>query len=141
MPTPELPDLKSPMTPAPVAPTMRTFGDVGVMRDNIFNQALTSAQGLKPLQNDLYTLQLQDVGYSGPERFTRADQKKAVLSRGTLARRLQGTWTLTDNKTGQPVGQRRLVAQGQPLRRHERRRQGDEPDGDSHPAKRLHEEH
>lgn len=109
MPTPELPDLKSPMTPAPAAPTMRTFGDVGMMRDNIFNQALTSAQGLKPLQNDLYTLQLQDVGYSGPERFTRADQKKAVLSRGTLARKLQGTWTLTDNKTGQPVGQRRAT--------------------------------
>ncbi len=109
MPAPELPDLKSPMTPAPVAPTMRTFGDVGMMRDNIFNQALTSAQGLKPLQNDLYTLQLQDVGYSGPERFTRADQKKAVLSRGTLARKLQGTWTLTDNKTGQPVGQRRAT--------------------------------
>lgn len=91
------------------APTMRSFGDVAVMRDNIFNQALTSAQSLKPLQNDLYTLQLQDVGYSGPERFTRADQKKAVLSRGTLARKLQGTWTLTDNKTGQPVGQRRAT--------------------------------
>ena len=109
MSAPELPELKSSMMPAPVAPTMRTFGDVGIMRDNIFNQALTSAQGLKPLQNDLYTLQLQDVGYSGPERFTRADQKKAVLSRGTLARRLQGTWTLTDNKTGQPVGQRRAT--------------------------------
>jgi len=113
--TPELPPLKT--TPSlsaqsaaqSAAPTMRSFGDVGVMRDNIFNQALTSAQGLKPLQNDLYTLQLQDVGYTGPERFTRADQKKAVLSRGTLARRLQGTWTLTDNKTGQPVGQRRAT--------------------------------
>jgi DNA-directed RNA polymerase beta subunit len=109
MPAPELPELKSSMMPAPVAPTMRTFGDVGMMRDNIFNQALNSAQSLKPLQNDLYTLQLQDVGYTGPERFTRADQKKAVLSRGTLARRLQGTWTLTDNKTGQPVGQRRAT--------------------------------
>lgn len=109
--SPELPPLKAmpPLSAQPAAPTMRTFGDVGMMRDNIFNQALTSAQGLKPLQNDLYTLQLQDVGYSGPERFTRADQKKAVLSRGTLARRLQGTWTLTDNKTGQPVGQRRAT--------------------------------
>jgi DNA-directed RNA polymerase beta subunit len=109
MPAPELPELKSSMMPAPAAPTMRTFGDVGMMRDNIFNQALTSAQSLKPLQNDLYTLQLQDVGYTGPERFTRSDQKTAVLSRGTLARRLQGTWTLTDNKTGQPVGQRRAT--------------------------------
>jgi DNA-directed RNA polymerase subunit beta len=114
MPAPELPDLKQqslrpqPAPPLP-APTMRNFGDVGVMRENIFNQALTSAQGLKPLQNDLYTLQLQDVGYTGPERFTRADQKKAVLSRGTLARSLHGTWTLVDNKTGQPVGQRRAT--------------------------------
>ena len=108
--TPELPPLKAPAPmSAPAAPTMRTFGDVGAMRDNIFNQALISAQSLKPLQNDLYTLQLQDVGYTGPERFTRADQKKAVLSRGTLARRLQGTWTLVDNKTGQPVGQRRAT--------------------------------
>lgn len=108
--TPELPPLKAPAPlSAPVAPTMRSFGDVGMMRDNIFNQALTSAQSLKPLQNDLYTLQLQDVGYTGPERFTRADQKKAVLSRGTLARRLQGTWTLVDNKTGQSVGQRRAT--------------------------------
>lgn len=107
---PELPPLKAPTPPlsAP-APTMRSFGDVGMMRDNIFNQALTSAQSFKPLQNDLYTLQLQDVGYSGPDRFTRSDQKKAVLSRGTLARRLQGTWTLVDNKTGQPVGQRRAT--------------------------------
>ncbi|NBT76092.1 MAG: hypothetical protein EBT15_09010 [Betaproteobacteria bacterium] len=110
MPTPELPPIKAPAAPIlPAAPTMRTFGDIGSMRNNIFNQALTSAQGLKPLQNDLYTLQLQDVGYSGPDRFTRADQKKAVLSRGTLARKLQGTWTLIDNKTGQPVGQRRAT--------------------------------
>lgn len=109
--TPELPPLKAmpPLSAQPAAPTMRSFGDVGMMRDNIFNQALSSAQSLKPLQNDLYTLQLQDVGYTGPERFTRADQKKAVLSRGTLARRLQGTWTLVDNKTGQPVGQRRAT--------------------------------
>jgi len=113
MPTPDLPPLKAPQPvfqpgPQPV-PSMRTFGDVDAMRDNIFNQALTSAQGLKPLQNDLYTIQLQDVGYSGPERFTRADQKKAVLSRGTLARRLQGTWTLIDNKTGESVGQKRAT--------------------------------
>ena len=111
LPPPELPPLKAPSPTLPSAAQpiqpMRAFGDVGSMRDNIFNQALTSAQGFKPLQNDLYTIQLQDVGYAGPDRFTRADQKKAVLSRGTLARRLQGTWTLTDNKTGQSVGQKR----------------------------------
>jgi DNA-directed RNA polymerase subunit beta len=113
MPTPELPPIKPPslgMAPPPAQPpAMRTFGDVNSMRQNIFDQALNSARNLKPLQNDLYTLQLQDVDYSGPDRFTRSDQKKAVLSRGSLARRLQGTWALIDNKTGQPVGQKRAT--------------------------------
>lgn len=110
MPAPELPPLTQPAPPSLAPPTapppMRGFGDIGAVRQNIFEQALKSAQGLKPLQNDLYTLQLNDVQYAGPEKFTRADQKKAVLSRGTLARKLKGTWTLIDNKTGDVVGQR-----------------------------------
>ena len=111
MPSPELPPLAQPgLSPAPppaaTPPPMRGFGDITSVRQNIFAQALKSAQGLKPLQNDLYTMQLSDVQYVGPEMFNRADQKKAVLSRGTLARKLTGTWTLTDNKTGDVVGQR-----------------------------------
>lgn len=111
MPAPELPPLAQPglppaLPPAPPPPPMRGFGDIASVRQNIFEQALKSAQNLKPLQNDLYTMQLSDVQYAGPETFTRADQKKAVLSRGTLARKLKGTWTLVDNKTGDVVGQR-----------------------------------
>ena len=87
----------------------RSFGDVPALRDNIFNQALTSAQGIEPVKNDLYTLQLADVAYDGPERYTKADQKKAVLSRGTLSRRMVGTWTLTDNKTNTPIAQRQAT--------------------------------
>jgi DNA-directed RNA polymerase subunit beta len=102
--TPELPPLAN--TPPIPAPTMRAFGDIAGTRKNIFDQALTSAQTIKPLQNDLYTLQLTDANYSGPEAYTRADQKRAVLTRGSLARKLQGTWSLLDNKTGQVVGQK-----------------------------------
>lgn len=87
----------------------REFGDVGGLRSNIFNQALTSAQSIEPIRNDLYTLQLSDVNYTGPERFTKADQKKAVLSGGTLARKMVGTWTLLDNKTQQPVATRQAT--------------------------------
>lgn len=88
------------------APQPREFGDVGSLRSNIFNQALNSASSLEPISNDLYTLQLGDVGYDGPEKFTKADHKKAVLTRGSLARKLRGTWSLVDNKTGKPVAQR-----------------------------------
>lgn len=107
MPTPELPPLVN-TAPSP-APTMRAFGDISGMRKNIFEQALSSAQTIKPLQNDLYTLQLADANYAGPEAYTRADQKRAVLTRGSLSRKLQGTWSLIDNKTGQVVGQKKAT--------------------------------
>lgn len=87
----------------------RAFGDTVGLRQNIFNQALTSAQGIEPVKNDLHTLQLSDVQYSGPETFTKADQKKAVLTRGSMGRKMVGTWTLTDNKTGQPISQRQAT--------------------------------
>ena len=110
----------------------REFGDVPALRSNIFDQAQESAVGvapfdpvftredifdsvanharnIKPIQNDLYTLSLSDVGYEGPERFSKKEHKQAVLSHGSLARKLRGTWNLTDNKTGDPIAQRRAT--------------------------------
>ena len=84
----------------------REFGDVPALRKSIFNNALQSAQSIEPVKNDLYTLQLNDVTYDGPEAFTKADQKRAVLTRGNLSRKLRGTWTLTDNKTNTLVANR-----------------------------------
>ena len=88
---------------APPLPPQRAFGDVGALRQNIFDRALSSAQSIEPIQNDLYTLRLHDVSYAGPERYNRAAQKKAVLTRGSLARKMVGTWSLVDNKTQQPI--------------------------------------
>jgi DNA-directed RNA polymerase subunit beta len=105
-PSPQLPPLASPQLPRPQP---RAFGDVPALRDNIFNEALRSASGIEPIQNDLYTLQLQNVGYAGPERYSRKDQKKAVLTRGSLARKLTGTWNLIDNKTQQTVASRQAT--------------------------------
>ena len=105
---PPLPPLAAPMPPAQ-QPQLRKFGDVPGLRKNIFERTLSSAQGIEPIQNDLYTLHLHDVDYSGPEAYTRADQKKAVLTRGSLTRKMQGTWTLLDNKTGEQVAQRRAT--------------------------------
>jgi DNA-directed RNA polymerase subunit beta len=113
-----------------LGPQTREFGDVNALRQNIFQQsqqsaigvapfepvftredifntAATQARGIKPVQNDLYTLSLGDVGYEGPERFTKKDHKQAVLSHGSLARKLRGTWNLTDNKTGTVIAQKR----------------------------------
>lgn len=87
-------------------PPTRAFGDVGALRSGIFDRALQSASSLEPIKNDLYTLQLSDVQYTGPERYTKSDQKKAILTGNSLHRRLAGTWNLIDNATGQPVASR-----------------------------------
>lgn len=98
--------MPEPFNLAPAQPQQRAFGDVSALRNNIFERSLQHASTLEPIQNDLYTLQLGDVKYAGPERYTKADQKKAALTRGSLSRKLVGTWNLIDNKTGQPVASR-----------------------------------
>jgi DNA-directed RNA polymerase subunit beta len=124
-----------------LGPTTREFGDVQSLRSGIFNQAqqsalqvapfepgairtgifngvLQQAQNIKPIQNDLYTLSLQDVNYEGPESFTKKDHKQAILSHGSLSRKLRGTWTLTDNASGESIAQRRATIANVPYLTH-----------------------
>lgn len=79
---------------------MRDFGDSLATRKAIFNQALAAAQGVKPMTNARHTLALTNVNYHGPEDYSLAEQKAAILEGRSLGRRLRGTWQLTDNATG-----------------------------------------
>jgi DNA-directed RNA polymerase beta subunit len=134
-----MPDLNS--SNSILTPDTREFGDVnalrggvfqqaqqsaiavapfepGAIRNNIFNGVVREAQNIKPIQNDLYTLSLQDVGYEGPETFSKREHKAAILSHGSLARKLRGTWTLTDNATGKPISQKRATIANVPYLTH-----------------------
>jgi DNA-directed RNA polymerase subunit beta len=95
--------------PQPPPPEPRAFGDVGAIRTNIFDRALQSASTLQPIKNDLHTLQLSDVAYTGADTFTKADQKRAILTGNSLHRRLTGTWNLVDNVTGQTIAKRQTT--------------------------------
>jgi len=101
--------MTTPLNLSPQNNEPRAFGDVPALRDSIFNQTLQNASQISPVENDLYSLSIADVGYEGPERFSKAEHKKAVLRHESLARKLRGTWTLTDKKSGQPVAQRRAT--------------------------------
>lgn len=79
--------------PAPV--TFRNFGDTLATRRAIYDNALEAARNIKPVKNNRYTLHIENVGYADPEELPIATQKKALLERGTLSRRLRGTWVLT----------------------------------------------
>jgi len=81
----------------------RSFLDAGATRKAIYDRTLKQVASLKPMSNQKYTLALKDINYVDPEDFSLAEQKKAVLEGRTLARRLRGTWDLTDNLTGKSV--------------------------------------
>lgn len=91
--------------PSP-SPQFRKFGDADTTRRLLFENTLAAAQAIEPVSNPRHTLALTDVGYHGPENFSIAEQKKAILSRGTLARPLRGTWVLSDAE-GNEVGRKK----------------------------------
>lgn len=94
--------------PPPAQPQYRDFGDANGTRQLIFDNALAAASALEPASNPRHTLSLQNVGYAGQDKFSIAEQKQALLSRGTLARRLQGEWVLADPE-GNEVSRRRTT--------------------------------
>ena len=64
---------------------------------------------LSPVSNDTHTLAVSDVGYGADMTVTPEDEKRAILERKSLTRPLKGTWTLSDNVTGQMLEQKRTT--------------------------------
>ncbi len=98
-----------PAPPQPATPEYREFGDAPAVRKAIYGHVLKAASAIKPSVNPRHTLELTDVGYEGPEEFSLAEQKKAVLEGGTLGRRLKGTFTLKDTATGETLDTKRTT--------------------------------
>jgi len=84
-------------------PEARAFGDVNATRAAVYQNALTAAQNQAPVSNQKYILGLSNVGYDGPETYTKADEKRAVLEGRSLGRRLRGTYQLRTNDDAQQV--------------------------------------
>jgi DNA-directed RNA polymerase subunit beta len=97
------------LAPKPKAKKYREFSDVDATRSNIYDQVLDAAKNVEPVKNQLHTLRLSNVGYVDPEKHSKAAQKHAILTGGTLGRRLRGTWELLDNATGEVLDQKHSV--------------------------------
>jgi DNA-directed RNA polymerase subunit beta len=98
----------TPPVPAP-APELREFTDPSTTRRWIYENVLDAASNLDPLEDDNYSLRLTGVDWADPERFSRRQRKNAVLTGETVARRLRGTWELSDKKTGGLVQRRQQI--------------------------------
>lgn len=81
-------------------PQQRAITDVEQTRRNIYDNVLTAVNSIGPLTNARHTLSLHDVRYIDKDDFGLREQKNAILTGKSLARRLRGTWRLQDNATG-----------------------------------------
>ena len=102
---PALPPAK-PMQLAAV-PT-RAFGDSTALREAIYQKSLAAAQNIQPVQNNRFSLAIENVDYADPGAFTIAQQKRALLESRTLGRRLRGDWVLRTTD-GQEVERKRAT--------------------------------
>lgn len=93
--------LRPPPPPAAPDPTQfRGFGDTAKTRQFLYDDVQAAAAALAPVGDDRHTLQLTNVRYIDPDRFSRKARKQAILTGETVGRRLKGTWELRDNLTG-----------------------------------------
>ena len=106
-PKPKLPEPKKPAPPI----NFREFDDVETTRRNIYDGVVNAVQQKygQGLENDRYRIELGDVAYDDKDEFDYAAQKKALLDRKSLNRRLYGRWKMIDKATGKVVDERKEV--------------------------------
>lgn len=109
---PAVPKL-TPPRPAP-RQDLRAFGDAPATRKLIFDNVLSAAQGLQPLENTRHRLELKGVAYAGVSQYSVADRKRALLEGRTLSRRLRGSWVLSDKATGEELDRREMTVANVP---------------------------
>lgn len=106
-PGPHAPDVAGPQAAGPQPPPHRRFGDIAKTRQLLFDNVLNAARQMEPTKNPRYSLHFEDVDWAGPDRYSIAEQKKALLSNRTLYRRLHGTAVLRDAE-GNEVTRRKM---------------------------------
>ena len=112
------PLLTSPPAPPPAPLQLRAFTDIPALRKGIYDSVFQAVQDMEPVRNDKYTLRLTQPRWVDDEKWTRRQQKEALLSGGTLGRRLRGTWELLDNATGQVTARRDQIVARVPFLTH-----------------------
>jgi hypothetical protein len=99
--------LDLPVAPAPVK--YRSFDDSKATRQAMQENILKAIQGRYPVENQKHKLMLENVSWAGPEHFTTAEQKRAIMRGETLDRRLTGEWALYDKETNTEMARRKTT--------------------------------
>lgn len=85
------------------------FEDFDKHRELIFNDAKTTLEKSFPREHNGVRIELSNVNYTDPETYTAKEQKKALHEDKFLGRRLRGTLTLKDIKTGEKLDEKTIT--------------------------------
>ena len=107
---PDIPSNPSPLGSvlAPLPPSPKVFeeqltrlDDFPKRRQMILDRVQASVLKAFPVENATHQLRVTDVHYTGPDHYTKAQWKKALLANQTLTRKLTGNFELVDKASGQ----------------------------------------
>ena len=84
-------------------PNLIDFDDYAAVRTDIYDKLYKSVKNVFPYKNEKYTLVLDNLNYSSPEKYSKKEQKAALLSGKSLNRKLTAGLTVIDNDTNLPV--------------------------------------
>lgn len=100
-------------TPAGVS--LQDWDDIPARRTAIFDSVMTAMKRQFPQSFGGVRLEVDDLHYDGPESFTLAEQKKALLSNRYLHRKLKGVVRLIDETTGDKLDERPMTLMKVPV--------------------------
>lgn len=99
---------------------MRAVDDVAALRADVYQRVLDAVVKAKPVTAQGKSLVLTNVHYAKDDPdYDLRDEKKALLRRGSLTRRLRGTWQLRDDATGKVLSERETVVANVPAILHD----------------------
>lgn len=93
-------------------PKLRGWADIDTIRSNIYDRSLSAVRNrFQNLENNTHRLEVVDLDYSDPIPNLRAE-RKALLDKRTLARKMSGKYRLIDKATGNVVSEtgRKVIA-------------------------------
>lgn len=91
---------------APAGVKLTDWSDFKGRRQAIFDAVKDSTAKQFPQKYGGVRLELHNLHYAEPDKFSIADQKQALMENKYLHRRLRGTWKLFDDNTNQPLDER-----------------------------------
>lgn len=89
--------------------TLYDFEDHDTHRKLIFDSAKENMEKQFPMTHNGVRMELSDVQYRGPEKFTKAEQKKAKITGEYLSKSLRGKVSLYDDKSGDLLDEKTIT--------------------------------